>query len=108
MGGTATCTNGACGATCPAGTHACADKCVADNDATACGAACTVCAVPANATAACAAGACGLGACAAGFGNCDMMPANGCETNLTNDPANCGACGTVCAAPMTCVNSVCQ
>lgn len=106
-GGTATCAAGTCGGTCPAGTHLCAGTCVADNDAAACGAACTVCPVPANATATCGAGACAF-TCAAGFGNCDANPANGCEANLASDPANCGMCGKACAAPQTCVNSVCQ
>jgi hypothetical protein len=41
---------------------------------------------------------CGLG-CAAGFGNCDSnMASNGCESDLNNDPYNCGECGNNCVA----------
>ena len=29
--------------------------------------------------------------------DCDQISANGCETNLLADPANCGACGQLCA-----------
>jgi hypothetical protein len=28
--------------------------------------------------------------------------------NLASDSANCGACGTACAAPATCKNGVCK
>lgn len=65
----------------------------------------------ANAGASCNMGVCALGGCNAGFGNCDGMNANGCETPTTNDPANCGMCGTVCQnapnAVGACVNSTC-
>src|SRR5262249_53513935 len=59
----------------------------------ACGSACAP--LP-NAVAACMSGACVVGSCSAGFGNCDMMVANGCETDLSSSPANCGACGIAC------------
>jgi hypothetical protein len=42
---------------------------------------------------ACDGGAC---ACTGGFGNCDGDDANGCETALESDAANCGACGRSC------------
>jgi len=38
--------------------------------------------------------------------DCDMMAANGCETDTTSDPLNCGDCSTSCGAAM-CVSSVC-
>ncbi len=34
--------------------------------------------------------------CTAGFGDCDMMAANGCETSLTSN-INCGQCGMRCS-----------
>lgn len=104
-GGTATCVADTCGTKCTAPSHICGNRCVT-NDPTACGAACTVCPAPANATATCAAETCGF-QCSAGFGNCDMNPANGCETTFATDPLNCGVCGKSCAG-QACVNGVCQ
>ncbi len=43
----------------------------------------------------CAASACTL-ACEPGYADCDTNPANGCETYLQGDGANCGACGNDC------------
>ncbi len=105
-GGAATCTNDVCGITCNAPSHVCGTKCVT-NDPTACGPACIACVIPANANATCAAEACGF-TCKAGFGDCDMNPANGCEATFATDPLNCGMCGKPCAAGKACVNSVCQ
>ena len=45
--------------------------------------------------------------CLNGWDNCDTKTANGCETNLENDPANCGACGTACQIGGVCTNGVC-
>jgi hypothetical protein len=56
----------------------------------ACNAACS----PKNASGKCAAGKCAIAACNGGFGDCDKNPANGCEVDLSSDPANCGACGS--------------
>jgi hypothetical protein len=61
-----------------------------------CGACGTVCGAVANGAAACNNGSCGVGSCNPGFGNCDGNAANGCEKNLNNDTANCGACGKPC------------
>jgi hypothetical protein len=36
--------------------------------------------------------------CNTGFGSCDGNDANGCETNLVSNAANCGECGRNCAA----------
>ncbi len=57
-----------------------------------CGRACTF----PNAAATCVAGACVMGACTGTFRDCDSNPANGCETDTSNNTNNCGACGTVC------------
>lgn len=55
----------------------------------------------------CASGVCGI-VCDSGYGNCDGNPNNGCETNLMNNHANCGACGNACGIFQNCVNGVCQ
>ncbi len=68
------------------------------SDAANCGACGMACAPP-NAGGKCVGGQCTLGACSAGFGDCDGMPANGCEANLRIDPANCGKCGMACTIP---------
>ncbi|MBL8600472.1 MAG: hypothetical protein JNK72_00965 [Myxococcales bacterium] len=127
---------GTCGNVCQAGANAspvcaagrCAVRCNAgfadcDGDASNgcevdtrvnpshCGACGSTCAAGANATATCAAGRCGA-VCAAGFGDCDDNAANGCEANLSSDPARCGTCNTVCAggtnARAVCTSGVCQ
>lgn len=60
-----------------------------------CGRCGNACVAPANAYPTCDAGACGT-ACLRGYADCDRAAANGCETSLTADRANCGACGTSC------------
>lgn len=50
--------------------------------------------------------------CPPGHGNCDGDDANGCETDLQQDPGSCGACDVACAspdgAPTGCFNGVCR
>jgi len=58
-----------------------------------CGRSCTF----SNGVAACQGGSCTLASCNAGFADCDTNPANGCETDLNNSTASCGACGRTCA-----------
>jgi hypothetical protein len=91
---------------------AASDGCEANlqSDAANCGACGQACGGAPNAGAACSAGACTF-VCDSGFGDCDRNAANGCETDLTSDPVNCGACGNSCAqanAPGTCMNGVCH
>jgi hypothetical protein len=62
----------------------------------------------ANGQSVCAAGTCGIESCFAGFANCDGIAANGCERNVLQDPANCGACGTVCAGGTMCQAGSCR
>jgi len=52
-------------------------------------------------------GVCGLGTCNAGFGDCNGMPADGCEVNLATNNANCGACGNVCTGGNVCKQGTC-
>ncbi len=56
----------------------------------------------------CAKGVCGT-ECEPGWGDCNDNPADGCETNLTYDGANCGACGTRCSTGLgqPCIDGRC-
>jgi hypothetical protein len=63
-----------------------------------------------NAGAACTAGLCKPGNCVAPYQNCDGNDTNGCESNKTSDPNNCGSCGNVCLLPhatASCDNGTC-
>ncbi len=98
---TPTCAMGACGIACNAGFGNCdgmaANGCETDlrSTVTACGACGAACSLT-NATPTCAAGACAVASCDAGFGNCDGVAANGCETNVQSTAAHCGTCGRAC------------
>lgn len=61
----------------------------------ACGNACR----PLNADPACVGGVCGYSACATGFGDCDGVRSNGCETSLVVSLSHCGRCGAPCSLP---------
>ncbi len=110
------CTNGACAVTTCHGTFQDCDGdpkdgCESDitsdpNNCTACGKACTF----PNAAPACMNG-CVVGKCNSGFTHCTANPADGCETNVDGDLANCGACNNVCASipngSVACVMGLC-
>ena len=51
----------------------------------------------------CREGVCGT-LCDAGFGDCDGDWRNGCETDLTFGPINCGACGRDCSPGSVCAS----
>jgi hypothetical protein len=109
----ASCAAGVCGYTaCTAGFADCdgnrANGCEVDVRTTVahCGACGRTCA-PANATPACAAGACGYGACAAGFADCDMNRANGCEVDARTSNTHCGMCGRACPTGQVCSAGAC-
>jgi hypothetical protein len=59
---------------------------------------------------ACQAGLCtGNGAaCPSGFADCDGNPIDFCETDLTSDNQNCGACGQACAPSQQCSGGACS
>ncbi len=64
----------------------------------------------ANATPKCVGSSCLIGSCNASHGDCNATDADGCETNLSNDPDNCGVCGHRCVTQngtASCVNGAC-
>ncbi|MFO0631209.1 MAG: putative metal-binding motif-containing protein, partial [Polyangiales bacterium] len=60
------------------------------------------------ATAACRAGACGVATCSSGYGDCDGVGSNGCESPLSADALNCGACGRICAVAANAMTMGCR
>ncbi len=62
-----------------------------------CGACGTRCATTGG-TPVCNVGVCGVSSCNPGRGDCDGDVGNGCETNLRDTVAHCGACGAACGA----------
>jgi len=61
-----------------------------------------------NAIGTCVQGTCSVSGCAKWFGDCDTNADNGCETNLQNNSANCGACGNTCPVGYVCRNTTCE
>lgn len=57
---------------------------------------CPTCLLP-NAATTCRSGACAIDRCDVGFGDCNGIVADGCETSLSSSP-NCGACGSTCGS----------
>ncbi len=107
---------GACGNACSgttpvcggsAGSYLCVESCTAPSmicgtvctdvvtDASNCGSCGMVCSSAMNASANCMSSSCGI-TCDAGFGDCNTMTGDGCETDLTT-VTNCGTCGTPCS-----------
>lgn len=64
-------------------------------DVSHCGQCNSPCPIPANGTPICQNGTCHT-LCNPGFGDCDDLPTNGCETDLTTSVAHCGACHRIC------------
>jgi hypothetical protein len=98
---------GRCGTQCNMGDSCCSSKCTNlltdPNNCGSCGNMCTV----AHGSAACVNGACQIAACDAGWGDCNQSYGDGCETDLTGDPNNCGECGKACASNQSCCHSAC-
>ncbi|MEZ4265663.1 MAG: MopE-related protein [Myxococcota bacterium] len=120
---TSECAAGACGiVACEPGFFDCngspSDGCERDEDSLemdvdhcgACGNACSMI----NGTPACASGICTLGSCDAGFANCNLDIADGCEFDaalFAADVNNCGGCGISCTmagGTGACVSGTCQ
>jgi hypothetical protein len=107
---------GTCALVCPRGT----DECDGDPSQTCetnlltskknCGECGRVCDLP-HADASCTGGVCQIESCKAPWDRCNTDDADGCETNLSNDADNCGACGSECPGVNgrpTCVDGTCQ
>jgi plastocyanin len=100
------CLDGVCGTTCRPGFGNCdgisANGCEVDltnttNNCMTCGRVCTIGPDTVRARPACIMGSCSL-ACDSGYGNCDGIAINGCETALGDNVSHCGRCGNVCSA----------
>jgi hypothetical protein len=86
---------GGCQMACAAGKSCCASACSdLTADPTNCGGCGNACSAP-NATPLCTNSRCQVGPCLNGFGDCNHLPTDGCETSLTA-VNNCGSCGAVC------------
>lgn len=73
-----------------------------------CGSCGNACSNP-HGTTSCAASSC-VPVCSSGWGDCDTLPDNGCETQV-NTVGNCGMCGRVCPAnggTPQCMSGVCS
>jgi hypothetical protein len=91
------CTSGTCAVSCQAGMTNCRGACTNTSfDPRNCGSCANVCNLSHASAVACVSSVCEVVTCAAGFGNCDGAPANGCESTLATDAANCGGCGRAC------------
>jgi hypothetical protein len=55
----------------------------------------------------CMADECAAAACTIGFGNCNAMAVDGCETDLMTSSAHCGSCDRNCGGT-ACVGGVCE
>lgn len=111
--GTTTCGGSGCElSSCDAGFADCdgdlANGCETDivDDPTSCGSCGTDCTN--NAVASCSAGVCQLDSCLSGFADCNADPSDGCETDLSSNARNCGACGNACPFLSYCCDGNCQ
>ncbi|MBL8678693.1 MAG: FG-GAP repeat protein [Myxococcales bacterium] len=101
-----------CGSGCVAPTpDRCTSRCVdLQTDPRNCGTCGTICPAATNGVAACVAGRCAV-MCNAGFGDCDGVSTNGCETVTRTSITHCGTCGNVCPGVMgatpACANGLC-
>jgi hypothetical protein len=111
---TYTCAQGMCGWTgCQPGFDDC--DAIFDNGCelpldtpTDCGGCGVPCAPQNVANAQCPGGQCGYDSCSAGFQDCNLDTADGCESEAATDEMNCGGCNAPCNLNQTCVNGMCS
>jgi hypothetical protein len=100
-----------CQIQCPPGQVLCGNTCRdLTNDPNNCRTCGNQCNLP-GAVPGCTGSACVLLSCRDGFGNCDNVATNGCETTTATDVMNCGVCGTRCSfanAATTCAAGRCM
>ena len=102
-----TCSGGRCESECPSPRQMCGATCLdTSSDILNCGACNRACAL-ANATVRCVSGACAVNVCSTGFGDCDGVSSNGCETPLSMNASHCGRCGGVCGSGYVCSSGNC-
>ncbi|MFO0587842.1 MAG: hypothetical protein U0441_09900 [Polyangiaceae bacterium] len=88
--------NSVCEPACSADEICCNSQCVnPKSDAANCGKCGKLCDDGLNGTGVCIAGKCSL-ECSVGSADCNQLPGDGCETDVTSDPAHCGDCNTIC------------
>ncbi|MBN2497801.1 MAG: proprotein convertase P-domain-containing protein [Deltaproteobacteria bacterium] len=63
---------------------------------------------PPRAEAVCEQGRCGVASCAAGWGDCNLDPDDGCETDLLSSSRHCGGCGRICPRGIACSDGTCS
>jgi hypothetical protein len=99
---------GICGNQCNAGEVCCAGSCsnllTDPNNCGSCGNACTV----AHGWGVCWGGICKIGGCNSPWADCNGIYADGCETDLSSNNNNCGACGHACGPTQLCCHSACM
>lgn len=107
------CSAGTCKYTCSSGFGDCnantADGCETNtasdlNNCGACGSRCSI----TNGSGTCSGGSCRVLACTSPFRDCNMSSTDGCESNSSNDPRNCGTCGNVCPSRPNTSSTLCS
>jgi hypothetical protein len=111
---TANCVNGLCAiSTCLRSyqdcNHNADDGCEVDvdHDPEHCGSCMAQPCVVANAAPDCAAGRCAIRVCNDGYGDCNQLAMDGCETNLQTNSAHCSKCNMPCPSGTACVGGKC-
>lgn len=106
-GGTASCTGGSCGDTCPSGKTKCGGECVvlsSDNEnCGTCGKSCSAMSPPTGGSPYTCQGSQCVTSCPTGKTLCN----NAC-VSLTTDHLNCGTCGYTCGGNHACSNGTCS
>lgn len=114
--GTPSCKTSKCAISCDPGYQDCDGNAIngceinSQTDVDHCGTCATKC-VKANDTPACNSGVCVVASCDTGYGDCDVIAANGCETNLNTSTTSCGKCNSPCSVANgtpACVSGKCD